>query len=139
MSPDKSRGIRSAQFGLLVNACLAIIKILAGVVGNSYALIADGIESTADVLSSSVVWGGLRIAARDPDAEYPFGYGKAETLAAATVSLMLIGAAVAITIEAIREIVTPHHTPAPFTLVVLVLVVFVKRCSSARFTRWALR
>lgn len=126
MSPDKSRGIRSAQFGLLVNACLAIIKILAGVVGNSYALIADGIESTADVLSSSVVWGGLRIAARDPDAEYPFGYGKAETLAAATVSLMLIGAAVAITIEAIREIVIPHHTPAPFTLVVLVLVVFVK-------------
>jgi cation diffusion facilitator family transporter len=126
MAPDQSRGIRSAQSGLLVNAFLAIVKILAGVVGNSYALIADGVESTADILSSTIVWGGLRIAARDPDSEYPFGYGKAETLAAATVSLMLLGAAVAIAIAAIREIMVPHHTPAPFTLVVLVVVVFVK-------------
>lgn len=120
------RAIRFTQFGLLANAALAIIKILAGVLGNSYALIADGIESTADILSSTVVWGGLRIAARDPDPDYPFGYGKAETLAAATVALLLLGAAIAISIEAIREIVTPHHTPAPFTLAVLVGVVLVK-------------
>lgn len=126
MVAEPSRGIRSAQAGLLVNACLAVIKILAGVIGNSYALVADGIESTADILSSTIVWGGLRIAARDPDPDYPFGYGKAETLAAATVALMLLGAAVAIAIEAVREIVTPHHTPAPFTLVVLVAVVLVK-------------
>lgn len=121
-----TRGIRSAQFGLLVNAILAITKVLAGVLGNSYALIADGVESTADVLSSTIVWSGLRIAARDADTEYPFGYGKAETLATATVALMLIGAAIAIAIEAIREIVTPHHSPAPWTLVVLIVVVFVK-------------
>lgn len=126
MPVDQTRGIRSAQAGLLVNACLAIIKILAGVVGNSYALIADGIESTADILSSTIVWGGLRIAARTPDSEFPFGYGKAESLAAATVALMLLGAAIAVAIEAIREIVTPHHSPAPFTLAVLVLVVLVK-------------
>lgn len=123
---DASRGIRSAQAGLLVNATLATIKIIAGVLGNSYALIADGIESTADLFSSTIVWSGLRIAARDADADYPFGYGKAESLATATVSLMLIGAAIAIAIQAIREIVTPHHVPAPFTLVVLVLVVLVK-------------
>jgi len=121
-----TRGIRFAQFGLLVNAILAIIKILAGVLGNSYALIADGVESTADVLASTIVWGGLRIAARDADTDFPFGYGKAETLAAAMVSLMLLAAAIAIAIEAIREIVTPHHAPAPFTLVVLIVVVFVK-------------
>ena len=109
-----------------MNACLAITKILTGVLGNSYALIADGVESTADVLSSTIVWSGLRIAARDADTEYPFGYGKAETLAAAMVSLMLIAAAIAIAIEAVREILTPHHAPAPFTLVVLILVVFIK-------------
>ena len=123
---DPSRGIRITQLGLLVNAGLAVTKILAGVVGNSYALIADGIESTADILSSTVIWGSLRIARRDADPEYPFGYGKAETLAAATVALMLIGAAIAIAIEAVREIVTPHHIPAPWTLVVLVLVVLIK-------------
>ena len=123
---DASRGIRSAQAGLLVNASLAAVKIIAGVLGNSYALIADGVESTADLFSSTIVWGGLRIAARDADAEYPFGYGKAESLATATVALMLMGAAIAIAIQAVREIVTPHHAPAPFTLLVLVLVVLVK-------------
>ena len=81
MTVDPSRGIRTAQLGLLVNACLAVIKILAGVIGNSYALIADGVESTADLLSSTIVWGGLRIATRDANPDYPFGYGKAETLA----------------------------------------------------------
>jgi cation diffusion facilitator family transporter len=123
---DQRRGIRSAQSGLLVNAGLAFIKILAGVIGNSYALVADGIESTADVLSSTIVLGSLRIAAKDADSEYPFGYGKAETLAAAIVSLMLLAAAIAIAIAAFQEIVTPHHTPAPFTLVVLIVVVLVK-------------
>lgn len=120
------RGIRTAQTGLLVNALLAVVKVVSGVIGNSYALIADGIESTADLLSSTIVWSGLQIASRDADADYPFGYGKAESLAAATVSLMLIGAGIAIAILAIREIVTPHHAPAPFTLVVLVVVVLIK-------------
>ena len=126
MAVDPSRGIRTAQLGLLVNAALAVVKVLAGVIDNSYALIADGIESTADLLSSTIVWGGLRIATRDANPEYPFGYGKAESLAAATVSLMLLGAAIAISIEAVREIVTPHHAPAPWTLAVLVIVVFTK-------------
>jgi cation diffusion facilitator family transporter len=126
MANDQERGIRTAQTGLLVNAVLAVSKVVSGVIGNSYALIADGIESTADLLSSTIVWSGLQIASRDPDPDYPFGYGKAESLAAATVSLMLIGAAIAISILAVREIVTPHHAPAPFTLVVLVVVVLVK-------------
>ncbi|HEX6317209.1 MAG TPA: cation diffusion facilitator family transporter [Gemmatimonadaceae bacterium] len=135
MANGKSRGIRSAQLGLLANAGLAVVKILAGVVGNSYALVADGIESTADLLSSTVVWSGLRIAEREPDPEYPFGYGKAETLATAMVALMLIAAAIAITIEAVREIITPHHSPAPWTLAVLVVVVIVKEVLFRRIRR----
>src|SRR5687767_11701227 len=71
-------------------------------------------------LSSTIVWGGLRLASRDPDDAYPFGYGKAEPLAGAVVSLMLLAAAVEIAIEAISEIRTPHSTPAPWTLIVLV-------------------
>jgi cation diffusion facilitator family transporter len=102
------------------------VKLLAGVLGNSYALIADGVESTADVFGSLVVWGGVRIASRGEDEAYPFGYGKAEALAAAVVGLMLLAAAIGIGIESTREIVAPHHAPAPFTLVVLVLVVLVK-------------
>ncbi len=126
MNSPARRGIQSAQVGLLVNTLLAIIKLFAGVLGNAYALIADAVESSADIFSSLIVWGGLRIASKQADDEYPFGYGKAEPLAAAVVSLMLIGAAAGIAVEAIREIRLPHHAPAPFTLAVLVGVILVK-------------
>jgi len=110
----------------MVNATLAIAKLVAGLVGNSYALVADAVESTADILASLVVWGGLRVASREPDEVYPFGYGRAETLAGAVVAIMLVGAAIGIAIEAIAEIRTPHHAPAPWTLGVLVVVVLIK-------------
>jgi cation diffusion facilitator family transporter len=122
----RARGRRSALLGLLVNAVLVAVKITAGVIGHSYALIADGVESTTDIFSSLIVWRGLVVAGRDPDARYHFGYGKAEGLAAAIVATMLLAAAAGIAIQAVREIITPHHAPAPFTLVVLVLVVAIK-------------
>jgi len=112
MTEGARRGIRSAQVGMLVNALLAACKLVAGILGNTYALIADAVESTADIFASLVVWGGLRVASRNPDEDYPFGYGKAESLAAAVVAIMLIAAAGGIAFEAIREIRTPHHTPA---------------------------
>lgn len=126
MSDSTHRGIQSAQLGLLVNATLTVIKLVAGVLGNAYALVADAVESAADIFSSMVVWRGLHIASREADEDYPFGYGKAEALASAVVSLMLLGAAIGISVEAVREIRTPHHTPAPFTLVVLIGVMVVK-------------
>jgi len=126
-----------AERGLLLNAALALGKLIAGVLGNSYALIADAVESMADLFGSVVVWGGLRISGREADERFPFGYGKAETVATVIVGMLLVGAAVGIGIEAVREIVTPHHAPAPFTLVVLVLVVVVKETWSRRVFRQA--
>jgi len=111
---------------MFANALLAAVKLVAGIVGNTYALIADAVESTADIFASIVVWGGLRVASRNPDEEYPFGYGKAESLAAGFVSIMLIAAAFGIAFEAIREIRTPHHSPAAWTLIVLVVVFITK-------------
>lgn len=104
-------GIRSAQLGLLVNAGLAVIKLIAGLAGNSYALVADAVESTADIFSSLIVWGGLRVSARDADDDFPFGYGRAESISAAVVGLVLLGAALGVAVEAIAEILTPHHAP----------------------------
>ena len=111
---------------MVINAALAIVKLVAGLVGNTYALVADAVESTADIFASLVVWGGLRVASRDADDDYPFGYGKAESVAAVVVAMMLIAAAVGIAFEAIQEIRTPHQTPAPWTLLVLVGVLLVK-------------
>ena len=127
-----NRGIRSVQIAILINAGLAITKLIAGLVGHTYALVADAVESTADIFSSSIVWGGLRVASRDPDDVYPFGYGKAEPLAAAVVALMLLGAALGIAFAAVLEIRTPHQTPAAWTLLVLVTVIGVKWTMSHR-------
>ena len=126
------RGKRAARTGILTNAVLAAFKLVAGVVGHSYALIADAIESSADVVSSTIVFGGLQVAGREPDEAYPFGYGKAETIAAAVVALMLGAAATAIGVEAVREIRVPHHAPAWWTLLVLVVVMAVKTVLSRR-------
>lgn len=129
-SADK--GIRAAQAGILINTVLVVVKLIAGVVGNSYALIADSIESCTDIFSSLVLMGGLIVARREPTSEYPFGYGRAESLAGATIGLMLIGAAIGIAIQAVREILTPHHLPAAWTLVILLVVVIVKWAASRR-------
>jgi len=133
--PRVRRGIRSAQVGLVTNAVLAIIKVVAGIIGHSQALIADGIESSADVCSSLVVWSGLRISARSADEDYPFGYGKAEALAALVGGLLLFLAALAIAIESLRQIVTPHRPPRAFTLAVLVAVVLIKEVLFRRVVR----
>ena len=126
MTEAVRRGIRSAQIGLTVNALLAITKLVAGLVGNTYALVADAVESTADIFGSLVVWGGLHVASRPPDKDHPYGHGKAEALAGFVVALMLVGAAAGIATAAWKEIRTPHLAPAPWTLAVLVGVVIVK-------------
>lgn len=119
-------GIRAAQIGLLVNAGLVAVKLVAGILGNSYALVADAVESSTDIFSSLIVWGGLAIASRPADENHPYGHGKAESLASAVVALMLVGAAISIVIAAVREILIPHHTPAWYTLVVVAVVVVIK-------------
>ena len=120
------RGARVALFGLVINVALAAVKIVAGVVGHAYVLIADGIESALDVAGSIVIWGGLTVAARPPDRTHPYGHGKAEPIAALVVALCVLVAAIGLAVESVREILTPHHGPAPFTLGILVIVIVIK-------------
>lgn len=120
------KGMRSTLVGIGANLLLAAIKGAAGIVGHSYALVADAVESTMDIASSLIVWMGLRYSVKPPDDNHPYGHGKAEPLAAMAVSLALFAAAAGIAIESVHEIRTPHHAPAPFTLIVLVLVIAVK-------------
>ncbi len=120
------RGLRLSGASIAVNVVLAVTKITTGVIGNSYALIADGIESTIDIVSSLIVWSGLRISAIPPDRTHPYGHGKAESFAAVLVSLSLLVAGLIIAVQSVREIFMPHHAPAWYTLLVLVAVVVIK-------------
>ncbi|HEX8546042.1 MAG TPA: cation diffusion facilitator family transporter [Cytophagaceae bacterium] len=123
---QSKEGVRKVLLGMIVNFLLAIIKGVAGFFGNSYALIADAIESASDVFSSLVVLAGLQIASKAPDKDHPYGHGKAEPIAALIVSTLLAAAAVVIVIQSIHQIQTPHDVPATFTLLILLGVVVVK-------------
>lgn len=125
-SSNLQSGARVALLGMAINIALAVVKIAAGILGNAYALIADGIESALDIGGSAVIWGGLKFAARPPDETHPYGHGKAEPIAAAVVAVGVIAAALGLAIESVREIFTPHHVPAPWTLAVLIAIVVVK-------------
>ncbi len=119
-------GMKTALIGIVISIILVFIKGIAGYLGHSYALIADATETGADIFSSALLWVGLRIALKRPDAEHPYGHGKAEPLAAVVISLFLIAAALWIAYHSVRFITTPHHLPEKFTLYILVIVIIIK-------------
>jgi cation diffusion facilitator family transporter len=120
---------------MTVSAVLGAVKVIAGVAGHSYALIADGVESLLDIVSSLAVWGSLKIAVTDPNKRFPYGYGKVEPLAGLAIAAGLIIVAAVLAVQSVHEIRSPHETPAPYTLAVLVVVVAVKEL----LYRWLIR
>lgn len=126
MSRLFARGERVTLMGICINVVLAAVKIGGGLLGQSHALIADGVESMLDVFGSSLVLGSLRYASRPPDSKHPYGHGKAEPLAALVTASALVLVAVAIAVQSIRQIPVPRILPAPFTLIILIAVVIVK-------------
>ncbi|MAY75341.1 MAG: cation-efflux pump [Phycisphaerae bacterium] len=114
------------MLGVGANAALAAGKLVAGLLGHSFALVADAVESLVDVAGSALVWWAMRYGERPADADHPFGHGKAEAVAGLIVAGLVMLAGIGIAVEAIRHIITPHDAPASFTLIVLVAVVIVK-------------
>ncbi|HEX5472712.1 MAG TPA: cation diffusion facilitator family transporter [Lacipirellulaceae bacterium] len=127
LDQSASTGIRASLTSVIVSMILGVVKIISGVLGHSYALIADGVESMLDVVSGAIVAGSLKLAAQPPDEKYPFGYGKVEPVAALAISTGLLATAVVIAIQSIRDLrAAQRHVPAAFTLIVLVVAVIVK-------------
>jgi cation diffusion facilitator family transporter len=120
------RSVRATVLGFCVNVVLSVVKLLAGIFGRSYALIADAIESMADAASSVIVWRAVVVAEKPADKEHPYGHGKAEAIATAAISVILLGAALLIVVRSVGEIQTPRRAPAPYTLIVLLGVVLIK-------------
>jgi cation diffusion facilitator family transporter len=123
---NSEKAIKTTYVSIFANAGLALVKFAAGVFGNSYALIADALESTTDVLSSLLVLFGLRFANKPADKNHPYGHGKAEPLITFIVVVFLVFSAVVIAFQSIRNIQTPHSLPAPYTLIVLAIIILLK-------------
>jgi cation diffusion facilitator family transporter len=120
------RQIQVTLTGLCINGALAIGKLVAGLLGHSHALVADAVESFADLFSSLIVWRGVLVASKPPDADHPYGHGKAEPITSALIAAMLLAASMGIAIHSIQGIFTRHDLPAPWTLGVLLVVIVIK-------------
>lgn len=118
--------VKTTYISLTGNAVLAIVKGLAGYFGNSYALVADAIESTSDIFSSFLVLLGIRYASRPADKNHPYGHGRAEPLITFLIVAFLVVSAILIAVQSIRNIQTPHALPKTYTLYVLAGVIIVK-------------
>jgi cation diffusion facilitator family transporter len=118
--------IRSTYMSIAGNAFLAIIKGLTGYFGNSYALIADAIESVSDTFSSLLLLFGITYSVKPADKNHPYGHGRAEPLITFIIVGFLVASAVVIIIKSIENIRTPHELPAPYTLIVLGVIILVK-------------
>ena len=128
MSTEKT-AIKTTYFSIISNAGLALVKGLAGYLGNSYALIADAIESTTDIFSSCLVLFGIKYSNRPADKNHPYGHGRAEPLITFLVVGFLITSATIIAYESILNIKTPHDLPKPFTLFILAAIIVWKEMS----------
>lgn len=128
MSNEQS-AIRTVYFSIFGNASLALIKGVAGVFGNSYALVADAIESTTDIFASLLVLFGLKYAKRPADENHPYGHGKIEPLITFVVVAFLVISASIIAYESVHNIQTPHETPEYWTLFVLGAIILWKEIS----------
>ena len=129
------RGLRATLLGMVVNIVLVGGKLAAGVLGHSHALVADAVESLADIFSSIVVWRGLEVAEEPADEDHPYGHGKAEPIASAMVSTMLLLAAVGIAAKSVQSMRAGDHPgPRAFTLLVLLAVIVIKE-SLFRFVK----
>ncbi|AMP98469.1 Cobalt-zinc-cadmium resistance protein [Pedobacter cryoconitis] len=131
--------VRATYFSIVSNAVLAILKGIAGVFGNSYALIADAIESTADIFSSLLVLFGLKYASRPADENHPYGHGRAEPLVTFLVVGFLITSATIIAYESIQNIGTPHALPKPWTLILLAALIVWKEISFRKVMKKAIQ
>lgn len=123
---DNTKNIRTIYVSIAGNLILALVKWIAGTVGNSYALIADAIESTSDVFSSLLVLFGLKYSHKPADEDHPYGHGRAEPLATFVVVGLLVVSAFVIAYNSIVNIRTPHEIPAPFTLWILAIIIITK-------------
>ncbi len=126
MQPGYREAVKASYLSIAGNALLAIAKAVTGIFGNSYALIADAIESTTDVFSSLLVLLGLRYANKPADENHPYGHGKAEPLITFLIVGFLIVSATVIAYESIENIKTPHEVPEPYTLIVLFVIIIIK-------------
>lgn len=137
-------GRRLALWSVVAGAALAILKVAVGLAAHSTAVVSDGCEAAADVVSSGIVFTGLWLASRPPDENHPYGHGRYETLASLAVGSILVFTGLVIGWRSFASM-SQHHElrlfavyPLLFAIVVKVVLAFEKRRSARQISSAAL-
>jgi cation diffusion facilitator family transporter len=109
-------GQRVAVAGMLASGTLAAIKIVAGLAGNSTAVVADGLESASDVIASGFVALGLTIAAKPADSNHPYGHGRVEILTGLLIGLVLAATGSVICFNSLLHMGHPRAPMAQYVI-----------------------
>lgn len=119
--------VKTSIVGIITNVVLAAIKAIVGLASNSIAIILDAVNNIADAGSSLITIVGTKLAAKDPDKEHPFGYGRVEYLSAMIISVIVLYAGITSLVEAIKKIMNPAiPTYATPSLIIVAVAVVVK-------------
>lgn len=127
MSERYRKAKKGVFLGIFGNLFLSIFKLAAGILGNSFAVIADSIHSLSDMLTSVIVWIGLRVGKKPPDKYHPYGHGDAEPIAGLIVSIVLGIIGFEFIRESVTEIITGSiYTPGTIAIIAVVVSIVAK-------------
>lgn len=113
---------RTSILGIVVNVLIAGVKIAAGLLASSVAIVSEGVNNAADALTSVLTMVGTRLAGRHPDAKHPFGYGRIEYLTGLVVAVVIIVSGVQMLIESVKLIFRPEELSISYVSLAIVAV-----------------
>lgn len=113
---------RASWIGILGNALLAAVKVVIGLIAGSLAVVADGIDSMTDIITSVITLFTSRILSRPPDLRFPYGYGKADTIATKALSFIILFAGAQLAISTTQKLIQGNVTQLPSKMAMVVTV-----------------
>lgn len=125
--------IKTSILGIVGNGLLALFKVIVGISSNSIAIIVDAVNNLADAASSVITIVGTKLAAKAPDKDHPFGYGRIEYLSAMVVSVIILYVGVSSLVEACKKIINPTKPSYSVVTVVIVILSVIVKLIIARY------
>ncbi len=116
---------RATLIGGVINLLLSIIKVVIGIIGNSQALVADGVHSLSDLISDVMVLYATKHGGKDADDDHPYGHGRIETIITVAVGMLLIAVAIGIAADAIDRLFHPEQLSSPGMIVLFAALVSI--------------
>ncbi len=117
--------IKASQVSIAGNALLSLLKIVTGIIAGSLAVVADGVDSASDIITSLVTLYTAHVIARPPDPKFPYGYNKADTIATKVLAFIIFFAGAQLAITSVNKLIYPVERAVPEVLAIYVIIISI--------------